>query len=119
MILRWRPSTRTIEHAAATVGDSLRNVGYSEAGIVDLLGDDAYSGGVEDVPVNERMLPGHEARDRRAGVLPPAPVSLDDAVAALGRDAVGALEAAGLADRRRRGRAQGPNPSCRRPLRRC
>ena len=49
--------TRTIEHAAATVGDALRNVGYSEAGVVDLLGEDAYSVGAEDVPVNERMLP--------------------------------------------------------------
>ncbi|MDX6422589.1 MAG: hypothetical protein QOI67_60, partial [Gaiellaceae bacterium] len=49
--------TGTIEHAAATVGDALRSVGYSEAGVVDLLGDDAYSGGAEDVPVNERMLP--------------------------------------------------------------
>ena len=91
---RWPPTHAPTEHAAATVGDALRNVGYSEAGVVDLLGDDAYSGGAEDVPVNERMLPGHEARDRGAGVLPPsAPSRLDDAVAALGRDAVEALEA--------------------------
>ena len=29
--------TRTTEHAAATVGDALRSVGYSEAGVVDLV----------------------------------------------------------------------------------
>ena len=90
--------TGTTEQAAATVGDSLRGVGYSEAGIVDLLGDDAYSGGVEDVPVNERMLPDTKLATVVRAFFLLRPVPLDDAVAALGRDAVDALEVARLAD---------------------
>ena len=90
--------TRTIEHAAATVGDALRSVGYSEAGVVDLLGDDAYSGGAEDVPVNERMLPETKLATVVRAFFLLRPVPMDDAVAALGRDAVESLEAAGLAD---------------------
>jgi methylase of polypeptide subunit release factors len=90
--------TRTTEHAAGTVGDALRSVGYSEAGIVDLLGDDAYSGGAEDVPVNERMLPDTKLATVVRACFLLRPVPMDDAVAALGRDAVQALEAAGLAD---------------------
>jgi methylase of polypeptide subunit release factors len=90
--------TGTIEQAAASVGDALRSVGYSETGVVDLLGDDAYSTGVEDVPVNERMLP-----DTRLATVVRAffllrPVPTEDAVSALGREAVDSLEAAGLAE---------------------
>ena len=90
--------TGTIEHAAATVGDALRSVGYSEAGVVDLLGDDAYSGGAEDVPVNERMLPDTKLATVVRAFFLLRPVPMDDAVAALGREAVEALEHAGLAD---------------------
>ena len=67
-------------------------------GVVDLLGDDAYSGGAEDVPVNERMLPDTKLATVVRAFFLLRPVSTDDAVAALGRDAVESLEAAGLAD---------------------
>ena len=90
--------TGTIEQAAATVGDALRSVGYSETGVVDLLGDDAYSGGVEDVPVNERMLPDTKLATAVRAFFLLRHVPMDDAVAALGRDAVDSLQAAGLAD---------------------
>ena len=90
--------TDTVAHAAGTVGDALRSVGYSEDGVVDLLGDDAYSGGAEDVPVNVRMLPDTKlATVVRAFFLLLA-VPREDAVAALGPAAVDSLEAAGLAD---------------------
>ncbi len=90
--------TGTIEHAAATVGDALRRVGYSETGVVDLLGDDVYSGGVEDVPLNERLLPETKLATVVRAFFLLRPVPTDDAVSALGRDAVDSLEAAGLAD---------------------
>lgn len=91
-------NTETVDHAAATVGDALRNVGYSETSVVDLLGDDAYSGGAEDVPVNERMLPETKLATVVRAFFLLRPVPTDDAVAALGRAAVDSLEAAGLAD---------------------
>jgi methylase of polypeptide subunit release factors len=90
--------TGTIEHAAATVGDALRRVGYSETGVVDLLGEDAYSTGVEDVPVNERMLPETRLATVVRAFFLLRPVPTDAAVSALGREAVDSLAAAGLAD---------------------
>lgn len=91
-------NTTSIEQAAAIVGDALRSVGYSEAGIVGLLGDDAYSGGVEDVPLNERLLPESKLATVVRAFFLLRPVPTDDAVSALGREAVDSLEAAGLAD---------------------
>jgi methylase of polypeptide subunit release factors len=90
--------TRTTEHAAAIVGDALRSVGYSETGVVELLGDDAYSGGAEDVPLNERMLPESKLATVVRAFFLLRPVPTDDAVSALGHEAVDSLEAAGLAD---------------------
>jgi len=90
--------TDTIEHAAATVGDALRGVGYSEDGVVDLLGDDAYSGDADDIPVNERMLPDTRLATAVRAFFLLRPVPTDVAVEALGRGAVDSLGAAGLAD---------------------
>jgi methylase of polypeptide subunit release factors len=90
--------TDTVEQAAATVGDALRSVGYSEDGVVGLLGDDAYSRGTEDMPVNERMLPRTKLATVVRAFFLLLPVATDDAVDALGRDAVDSLEAAGLAE---------------------
>jgi SAM-dependent methyltransferase len=84
--------------AAQALGDALRGVGYSEEAVCRLLGDEAYSGGREDVPVGERRLP----RTRLAAVVRAfflqLPVSKRDAVNALGRRGVDALEATGLAE---------------------
>ena len=83
--------------AAKALGFVLRAVGYSEAAVQDLLGDEAYSGGEEDAPADERRLPeGRLATVIRMFFLQ-RPVSLAEAVEALGRSGVEALEATGFA----------------------
>jgi methylase of polypeptide subunit release factors len=83
--------------AAKALGFALRAVGYSEAAVQELLGEDAYSGGQEDAPAEERRLP----ESRLATVIRlfflQRPVPTGDAVQALGRDGVAALETMGLA----------------------
>jgi methylase of polypeptide subunit release factors len=83
--------------AARSLGSALREVGYSESAVHELLGEDAYSGGDEDAPADERRLP----ESRLATVIRifflQRPVPTDDAVRALGRRGVEALETTGLA----------------------
>jgi methylase of polypeptide subunit release factors len=43
--------------AAKDLGVALRSVGYTETAVSDLLGEDAYSTGPEEVPVHETRLP--------------------------------------------------------------
>ena len=84
--------------AARALGDALRRVGYAEAGIVEALGDEAYSGGRLDRAVHVRGLgDGAFATVVRALFLELA-VPAADLEAALGREAVAALAATGLAD---------------------
>lgn len=84
--------------AAAALGAALRKVGYSEDAVHDLLGDEAYSHDRDDLPVDERLLPRtHLGTVIRACFLQ-VPVSTGDVVRALGRRAVDALEATGLAE---------------------
>jgi methylase of polypeptide subunit release factors len=84
--------------AASILGEALGNVGYSEASVCRLLGDEAYSIDREEAPVGARRLP----RSRLATVVRAffltLPVPVDDAVGALGRRGVEALEAIGLAE---------------------
>ena len=86
--------------AARALGDALRKLGYSERGISDLLGDDAYEGGIEEVAVGERRLPTARtpltAAVRLLFLQLPTPVRV--AVDALGARGVDALEATGLAE---------------------
>ena len=83
--------------AAKSLGFALRAVGYSESGVHELLGEDAYSGGEEDAPADERRLP----ESRLATVIRifflQRPVPTGEAVEALGRGGVEALETTGLA----------------------
>jgi protein-L-isoaspartate O-methyltransferase len=83
--------------AGKILGEALRHVGYSEAGVSDLLGEEALSGDREDAPVFERRLP----KTRLATVIRvfflQQRVSASAAVHALGRRAVDALEATALA----------------------
>ena len=83
--------------AAKALGFVLRSVGYSEPSVQDLLGDEAYSGGEDDAPADERRLP----ESRLATVIRlfflQRPVSAADAVEALGRSGVDALGAMGFA----------------------
>jgi SAM-dependent methyltransferase len=83
--------------ASRTLGAALRRVGYSEAAVCRLLGEDAYSMVRADGPIGDRRVP----RTRLATVVRAfflqLPVSTRDAVHALGRSAVEALEVTGLA----------------------
>jgi len=84
--------------AAKSLGFALRAVGYSETAVHDLLGDDAYSGTREDAAADERRLP----ESRLATVLRlfflQRPVTAEEAVDALGRSGLEAIEAMGIAD---------------------
>jgi methylase of polypeptide subunit release factors len=83
--------------AAKILGSALREVGYSESAVQDLLGEDAFSVAEEDAPAEERRL----AESRVATVVRlfflqrPVPTSV--AVRALGRRGVEALETTGVA----------------------
>jgi len=83
--------------AAKALGLVLRSVGYSESSVQDLLGEDAYSGGEDDAAADERRLP----ENRLATVIRlfflQRPVSTAEALDALGRSGVAALEATGFA----------------------
>ena len=83
--------------AAKTLRVALREVGYSESAVHDLLGEDAYSSGEEDAPADERRLP----ESRLATVVRlfflQRSVPAEDAVRALGRRGVDALETMGVA----------------------
>jgi methylase of polypeptide subunit release factors len=95
-VTRWHPVAD--RSAARTLGEALRRAGYTEAAVSDLLGDDAYDLSQDDAPVAERRLPeGRLGTVVRAFFLQLA-VPTDEVVRALGRDAVDALVATGLAD---------------------
>jgi methylase of polypeptide subunit release factors len=83
--------------AAKSLGFALRAVGYSEPAVHELLGEDAYSGEKEDAAAEERRLP----ESRIATVIRifflQRSVPTDEAVRALGRGGVEALETTGLA----------------------
>ena len=83
--------------AGHTLGSALRRLGYSEDGVVRLLGEDAYAAGREDVPVLDRMLPATPLATVIRAFFLELPVSTDAAVKALGPAAVGALTTTGLA----------------------
>jgi methylase of polypeptide subunit release factors len=83
--------------AARALGEALRTVGYSEEAVSRLLGDEAYSGDREDVPVGERRLPRTRLATAVRAFFLQLPVSRRDAVSALGRRGVDALAATGLA----------------------
>jgi methylase of polypeptide subunit release factors len=84
--------------AAKTLGDSLRGVGYSEAAVGELLGEDAYSADRDDAPVEERRLPRTPVADVVRAFFLQLPISAERAVRALGEAALEALESTGLAD---------------------
>jgi methylase of polypeptide subunit release factors len=84
--------------AAAALGDALRRVGYSEERVSDLVGEDAYPGEQDEVPVSERRLPQtHFANVVRLLFLQ-LPLPAAEAIGALGDQAIEALATTGLAD---------------------
>jgi methylase of polypeptide subunit release factors len=95
-VSRWEPIAN--HSAARTLGNALRRAGYTEAAVSDLLGEDAYDLSHDDAPVAERRLP-----DGRLGTVVRAfflqiEVPTDEVVRVLGREAVDALVATGLAE---------------------
>jgi len=83
--------------AAARLGAALRDVGYDEDGVVDLLGDDGPAADLAEVPVHERRLDDSPLATTIRLLLLQLPVPLADAADALGGDGVDALGALALA----------------------
>jgi SAM-dependent methyltransferase len=84
--------------AARTLGEALRSVSYNEEAIDDLLGEDAWSTTLEDVPVHERRLPQSTLATTIRLFFLELPVTRRDAERALGKRGVVALERIGLAE---------------------
>ena len=82
--------------AAKTLGFALRAVGYSEAALHEVFGDDPYPE-EDEAPAMERRLPDSRLATVIRLFLLQRPVALADAVEALGRDGVEALATLGLA----------------------
>jgi methylase of polypeptide subunit release factors len=85
-------------NAARIVGETLRTAGYTEAAITAMLGDEAYSARLKDMPVLLRQL-----EQSRLGTVVRAfflvqPVPTADLTRAIGERGVGSLEAAGVAE---------------------
>ena len=91
----WMPTFDP--EAAATLGRALRSAGYTTAAIEELLGEDGPSADLADVPVLARRLPASRLATVLRLFLLQLPVGEDAATAALGREAVDALFALGLA----------------------
>jgi methylase of polypeptide subunit release factors len=84
--------------AAEILGRALRRVGYAEAAVSDLLGEEAYSSDREDAPVFDRRLPQTPLATVIRAFFLQQPVPTNAATRALGRRALEALEATALAD---------------------
>jgi methylase of polypeptide subunit release factors len=83
--------------AAASLGKTLRKLGYSEDALLDILGDDAYSSEAADVLVSDRRLPDTKLGIALRLLFLERPVSLADAQRALGAAGLQALTATRLA----------------------
>jgi methylase of polypeptide subunit release factors len=84
--------------AAKTLGGALRRVGYSEAAVIGVLGDDASSSAREDAPIFERRLPQTRLATVIRAFFLQQRVPTNAAVDALGPRALEALEATALAE---------------------
>ena len=84
--------------AAATIAAALRRIDYSEEAVDDLVHEDGFSGGAEEVLVAERRLPPSRLGTAIRLLALQLPVPRADADKALGSTAVVALAATGLAD---------------------
>src|SRR5919201_6970990 len=93
--MTWHPVPD--KAAARVLGAALRGVGYTEAAVVDLLGDDAYSLSPDDAPAAERRLARMPIDIAVRAFFLQLPVTARDAERALGEEALAALETMGLA----------------------
>jgi methylase of polypeptide subunit release factors len=83
--------------AARTLGEALRRLAYNEEAIDELLGEDAWTTALEDVPVHERRLPQSPLATAIRLFFLELPVTKADADEALGGKGVQALGRTGLA----------------------
>jgi len=83
--------------AAAALGSALRRIGYTEDALDELVDEDGFSGEAEETLVTERRLPRSKLGTAIRLLGLQLPTARKDAVAALGRKAVDALAATGLA----------------------
>ena len=84
--------------AARALGSVLRRLGYVEDALEELVGDDAFGGGREEVLVAERRLGDSKLETAIRLLFLQRPVPERDAVEALGRKAVDGLAKTGLAE---------------------
>ena len=84
--------------AANDLGAALREVGYTESAINELLGEDAYSGDESEASVDERRLPESRVASVIRMLFLQRPAPIEEAVRALGEQGVRALETMGLAE---------------------
>ena len=97
-IIRSMVAEATTASPATKLGETLRELGYSEDGVHDLLGEDAYDGGPEDVPALARRLEGGRLSTVIELLFLMRRVSEEDAVRALGVDGLDALVQTRLAE---------------------
>jgi methylase of polypeptide subunit release factors len=86
------------ETAAARLGEVLRGLDYSEESVTEMLGEEAYGAAPEEVPALARRLEPGKLGTATDLLFLARPVPRRDAVRALGRRGVAALEATGLAE---------------------
>jgi methylase of polypeptide subunit release factors len=84
--------------AARTLGDTFRRLRYDEDAIEELLGEDAWTTVLDDVPVHERRLPPTPLGTALRLFFLELPVTRPDAERALGRRGVEVLARTGLAN---------------------
>jgi methylase of polypeptide subunit release factors len=82
--------------AAEALGAALARLGYTEASVESLLGEDGTAAGPEDIAVFSRRLPGTPLGIALRLLLLQLPVGEAEGAVALGQDAVDALRALGL-----------------------
>jgi methylase of polypeptide subunit release factors len=83
--------------AASALGSALRRVGYVETAVLGLLGEDAYSHGRDEVPLDERRLTSSRLSTVVRLLFLQLPVARERLAGALGERAVAALETIGIA----------------------
>jgi methylase of polypeptide subunit release factors len=84
--------------AASALGAALRRVRYSEAAVLDMLGDEAYSHDRDELPRDERRLAPTRLGTVVRALFLQLPVARGELAGALGERAVEALETIGFAE---------------------
>jgi methylase of polypeptide subunit release factors len=86
------------KRAARVLGSSLRRVGYTEDGVIEALGEDAFSVVPEELDAFERRVPATQLGTVVQLLFLQLPVAVEEARRALGEGPLEALGAIGLAE---------------------